>query len=59
MVGWRCAGRRHRLDGPAAAADDLAVLERDVRLEVPVAARIERIVLADMQRPRGAVRAFA
>ena len=52
------AGRRHRFDGPAVAAHDLAVLERDVGREVAVAAGIERIVLADMQRPRGAVRAF-
>ena len=52
------AGRRHRFDGPAVAAHDLAIFERDVRAEIAVAAGIERIVLADMQRPRGAVRAF-
>jgi hypothetical protein len=50
------AGGRHRLDAPAIAAHDLAVLERDVGAEVAIATGIERIVLADMQRPRGAVR---
>ena len=52
------AGRRHRFDGPAVAAHHLAVLERDVGAEVAVGAGVERIVLADMQGPRGAVRAF-
>ncbi len=50
------AGCGHRFNGPAVAGHDLAVLERDVGLEIAVAAGIERVVLADMQRPRGAMR---
>ena len=52
------AGRRHRFDAPAIAGDHLAVLERDVGAEVAIAAPLERVVLADMQRPRRPVRAF-
>ena len=52
------AGGRHRFDGPALAAHHLTVLERDIGAEVAVGAGVERIMLADMQRPRGAMRAF-
>ena len=43
---------------PAVAGDHLAILERHIGPEVAVGAGIERIVLADMQWPRGAVRPF-
>ena len=51
-------GRRQRLDGPAVAGHDFAVGERDVGAEIHVAAGVEPAGLADMQRPRRAMRAF-
>ena len=52
------ARRRDRLDGPAIAANDLAIGERAVRLEVGVVGGIRAGAVADMQRPRRAMRAF-
>ena len=52
------AGRRHSFDGPALAAHHLPVLERDIGTEVAVGAGVERIMLADVQGPRGSMRAF-
>ena len=54
----RVSGRRHRFDGPAVAADHIAVGERDVGAEIHVGAGVEPARLADMQRPRQAVRAL-
>ena len=50
--------RRDRLDGPAVAADVLPILERNVRAEIAVGARIERIELADVQGPCRTMWAF-
>ena len=44
---------------PAVAGDDLAVGERAVGLEVGVVAGVEARRLADIERPRGAMRPFA
>ena len=52
------AGRRDRLERPAVAAHHLAVGERAVGTKIRVVAGVEPRRLADMQRPRGAMRAF-
>ena len=54
-----CPGVVNRFDGPAVARNDRAVRERDVGTEIQVARGIEPAALADMQRPRRAMRAFS
>ena len=41
------------------AGDHVAVGQHDIRAEIAVGAGVERLRLADIERPRGAVRAFA
>ena len=50
------AGRRHRFERPAVAADRLAVGERDVGTKIHVGRGVQPPRLADMQRPRQPVR---
>src|SRR6185437_3769423 len=52
------AGRRHDLEHPGSALDDLAVPDLDVRPEVAVGAGFRIVPLALKARPRGAVRAL-
>ena len=53
------ARRRNRLQRPARSRDDISVAQRMVGTKVHVAGGIERIDLADMKRPRDAVRPLA
>ena len=52
------ARRRHRFERPAVAAHRLAIGERYVRAKVHVGRCVETVGLADMKRPRGAMRAL-
>ena len=57
MIGG-VAGRRHRLHGPAVAADRIAILERGVGTKVHVGRGVEPARVADVQRARQPVRPF-
>ena len=54
----RMAGRMNGAQGPAIACNDGIVGGGDIRHEIIIAAGIEQVDLADMQRPGRAVRAF-
>ncbi|MGY3465647.1 hypothetical protein ACVW0I_002518 [Bradyrhizobium sp. LM6.11] len=52
------AGRRHGLEPPAVAFDDVAMGDPDIGREVAVGAGFRIVLLALETRARGAVRAF-